>query len=76
MILIRANIDDGRASRYECGGECVRKTHEYQHDRPVSAFDWAWLQEFRTNPPDWTKIEPPPRPTNSPAGAGIIGIAA
>lgn len=74
--LIRIDLDDRRASRYEAGGSAIRRTHEYIHDTEVSAFDWDWIQFFRCDPPEEYTIEPGPRPTNPPAGAGTARIAA
>lgn len=76
MIVVYADHEAGVLNRYETGGECVRRTHSYCHGAPVAAFGWEVMQEMRLNPPDYCAVEPPPRPTNPPASAGTVRIAA
>lgn len=69
--LVFANQESGTLSRYEVGGEEVRKTHFYAHGAPA-VFEWPVLQEFRLSPPDKWKLDPDPSPTNPSADAGQL----
>lgn len=70
--LVCIDTETGSLSRYECGGSTVRKTHFAIPNAGSSSLTVALIESFRSNPPDEFNLDPPPRPTNSPAGAGTI----
>lgn len=63
-------------TRFEVGGEKIRKTHaivlDEKQKKLFKEFDAESVAIFRINPPDWAKVDPPPRPTNPPSGAGTV----
>lgn len=65
----------GAMDRYEIGGSAFRHTHACTFDGPVT-FSQKIVDQFRLQPDARFAVEPPPRPTNPPAGAGIVRIAA
>lgn len=67
IVVIDAN--NGSLDRYEIGGEAVRKTHACTLGEKCY-FTPEIIETFRLNPSPEFAVDPPPRPTNSPAGAG------
>ena len=71
--LVSVEAYSGTLRRYECGGEIARLSHFLSIGRP-STFTKQVIEEFRTRPdPSWS-VDPPPRPTSPPAGAGTINL--
>lgn len=69
--LVVVEAQTGSLTRYEIGGEAVRKTHACTLRKHVE-FTRDIVEGFRTNSPDAFSVEPDPSPTNSPCGAGTI----
>jgi hypothetical protein len=72
-ILVAIDSHEASLRRYECSDTRAKLTHEFVMPGPV-IFPMAVVQEMRSNPPDHLSVTPPPRPTNSPAGAGTATI--
>jgi hypothetical protein len=72
--LVFADHRTGTLSRYEVRGEAARLTHQIVTGKPT-IFSWNAIQEMRKNPADEWKVDPDPRPTMPPAGAGTGGAA-
>lgn len=70
--LVSVDTDAKELRRYECGGEIARPTHICVSDEPATAKEIEW---FRRWPDSRFAVEPGPRPTNPPAGAGLIRAA-
>ncbi len=77
--IVSIDPHEGCLRRYEIGGESYRLTHiAHAPDalpRPV-VFSAKIIEDFRLMPDPAFAIEPPPRPTNPPAAAGVVRIAA
>lgn len=73
--LVSVETKTGTLTRYEVGGSAVRITHRCSMNRAASIPPEV-VASFRTNPPDDFSLEPPPRPTSPPAGAGTVRAAA
>ena len=77
--IVSIDPHEGCLRRYEIGGEAYRLTHmahaPEDYPRPV-IFSAKVVEEFRILPDEEFSVEPPPRPTNPPAAAGRVAIAA
>lgn len=65
----------GNMDRYEIGGSAFRHTHSATYGEAVT-FTPKLVEDFRLMPDAHFAVEPPPKPTNPPAAAGIVRIAA
>jgi hypothetical protein len=73
--LVLVDARQGSLDRYEIGGSTYRKTHAATLDGEFH-FTPKMVEDFRLMPDARFALEPPPRPTNPPAGAGTVRIAA
>lgn len=73
--LVSVEAYSGTLRRYEVGGQIARLTHQCTIGKPCS-FTKGVVEEFRLRPDAHFSVEPPPRPTGPPAGAGTILKAA
>lgn len=77
--VVSIDAHEGCLRRYEIGGQEYRLTHmahvSEEYTRPV-IFSAKIVEEFRILPDEEFSVDPPPRPTNPPAAAGRVAIAA
>lgn len=73
IVVIEAAT--GNMDRYEIGGSAHRHTHSATYGKSIT-FTPKVVEQFRTMPDPKFAVEPPPRPTNPPAGAGTARVAA
>lgn len=71
--LVSIEAYSGTLRRYEIGETVARLTHFWSLGRPAT-FLREVIDSFRTNPDASLSVEPPPRPTNPPAGAGTATL--
>jgi len=74
--VIVVDTASGSMDRFEMGGSCARKTHSCKSFDLIDEDAAKALRLFRQMPDNKYSVEPPPSPTNPPAGAGIVRIAA
>lgn len=74
--LVSVDCEEGTLRRYECGGTKARLTHQATAVNGALSLTFEALEKFRVDPSPDFAVEPPPRPTNSPAAAGAIAQAA
>jgi hypothetical protein len=75
LVCVDANV--GSLARYETGGTKVRLTHACIANPPgPRTFTPKVVEGFRLMPDKEFAVEPPPRPTNPPAAAGAVALAA
>lgn len=73
--LVTTDSAEGWIRRYETGGEKARLTHSACFGGPVT-FTPNIIEQFRIYPDPQFAVDPPPRPTGPPAGAGTVQRAA
>lgn len=73
--IVMIEPSTGNMDRYEIGGSAFRHTHSCTYGKPLT-FTQKIIDQFRQMPDARYAVEPPPRPTNPPAGAGTVRIAA
>lgn len=73
--IVSVNAHHGALRRYEIGGSKARLTHVASIDEPCT-FTATVVEDFRLMPDKRFAVEPPPRPTNPPAAAGRMALAA
>lgn len=74
--IVTVNSHDGVLSRYVLGRQRWRLTHSALAPNAPVIFTAKVVEDFRLMPDPHFSVEPPPRPTNPPAAAGRVAIAA
>ncbi len=74
MIAVCVDVHTGVMSRYECADTKIRLTHRFAFGGPCH-FPEPVVREMRLMPPDYTSVEPPPRPTSPPTNVGSVAAA-
>ena len=67
--LVLVDTKSGELTRVECGGAAYRRTHYAIPNEGPTALTPPMIEQFRRNPPDDFKVEPPPQPPLPPAQA-------
>lgn len=68
--MVCVDTATGSLTRYETGGQCVRKTHHAVPESGASQLTKHMIEMFRVWPDPEFSVDPPPRPTNPPTSFG------
>lgn len=73
VVLVSTSHFETSLTRIESGGECFRATHRYSFPARANVSE-RLCEEFRLMPDPEYSLDPPPRPTNPPQGAGTATL--